>query len=217
VLFLDSSLPEEITEIGSWGVISGITTNPLIISRECGNVDLETHIRRILALSSGPVSVELTTERFDEMLAEALRYHEWDRARVCIKVPFGEVGLKVQHQLVQRGVSTNVTCMMSFNQMYLAALGGATYVSLFSGRIRDMGYDALPIIHEVRQILDREQLPSRIIVGSIRHFMDVNEALQAGAHIVTVPPAILRKMLWNPNTEATIRQFNDAWRNRDHK
>ncbi len=103
---------------------------------------------------------------------------------------------------------------MSFNQAYLAALAGATYVSLFSGRIRDMGYDVEPVILETRSILDREELDSKIIVGSIRHMMDVNEALQAGAHIVTVPPAILRKMLWNPRTDETIREFNTAWANR---
>jgi transaldolase len=104
--------------------------------------------------------------------------------------------------------------MMSFNQAYLAALAGGTYVSIFSGRIRDMGYDVRPVIAQTRSQIDRESLPSRIIVGSIRHFMDANEALDAGAHIVTVPPAILRKMLHNPKTDETIREFNAAWANR---
>ena len=165
-------------------------------------------------MSTGPVSVELVSETYDEMLAEALTYHEWDRQRICIKIPFGEHGLRVQHQLAQRGVPTNVTCIMSFNQLYLASLAGATYVSLFLGRVRDMGYDALIIIQEMRGVLEREELASKIVIGSVRHPIDVSEALQAGAHIVTVPPAILRKMLWNPNTERTIAQFSEAWKNR---
>jgi transaldolase len=214
VLFLDSSEPNEIREIFSWGVISGITTNPLILSREAGAQDLEPRIRDVLHASRGPVSVELTHEAEADMLNEAATYHAWDPQRVCIKVPFSEVGLKVLSQLVQRGISTNMTCMMSFNQAYLASLAGATYVSLFSGRIRDMGYDARPIIRETRAILDREGLRSQILIGSIRHLMDVNEALQDGAHVVTVPPPILRKMLWNPRTESTIEEFNTAWRNR---
>jgi transaldolase len=77
-----------------------------------------------------------------------------------------------------------------------------------------MGYDVRPIIAEIRAILDRESLSTRLLVGSIRHLMDVNEALQDGAHIVTVPPPILRKMLWNPRTESTIQEFNDAWKRR---
>ena len=214
MLFLDSSEPSEIREIFSWGVVAGITTNPLILSREAGAQDLEPRIRDVIAASRGPVSVELTHETEAEMLSEAATYYAWDPARVCIKVPFSELGLKVLSQLVQRGMSTNMTCMMSFNQAYLASLAGATYVSLFSGRIRDMGYDARPIIRETRAILDREGLKSQILIGSIRHLMDVNEALQDGAHVVTVPPAILRKMLWNPRTESTIEEFNTAWRNR---
>jgi transaldolase len=216
-LFLDSSEPQEIKELFSWGVVSGVTTNPLILAREAGDVDLQERIREVCEVSSGPVSVELTAETEKEMLDEALRYYAWSSDRITIKVPFSETGLKVLHQLVGRGVATNVTCMMSFNQMYLAALAGASYISIFSGRVRDMGYDVRPIIRETRTILDREALASQIIVGSVRHLMDVNEALQDGAHIVTVPPTILRNMLHHPRTESTIREFNDAWKNRGKK
>lgn len=214
MIFLDSSDPKEIKDISAWGVVAGVTTNPLIIAREAGNVDLEARIREILAVSEGHVSVELTTETEQAMLDEAEGYRAWDPARICIKVPFSETGLRVLHKLVRRGVPTNVTCLMSFNQAYLAALAGATYVSIFSGRVRDMGYDVRPIIQETRAILDRENLGSRIIVGSVRHLMDVNEGLQAGAHILTVTPPILRKMLWNPRTDETIREFNTAWAKR---
>jgi len=214
MIFLDSSDPKEIKDITAWGVLSGITTNPLIIAKEGGNVDLETRIKEVIEVSRGDVSVELTTETEKAMLDEAAKYHAWNPKRVCIKVPFGETGLRVLHSLATRGVRTNVTCMMSFNQAYLAALAGATYVSLFAGRVRDMGYDIRPIIQETRAILDREKLESKIIVGSIRHMMDVNEGLQCGGHIITVPPAILRKMLWNPRTDETIREFNTAWANR---
>ena len=81
-------------------------------------------------------------------------------------------GFACLHSLATRGVRTNVTCMMSFNQAYLAALAGATYISIFAGRVRDMGYDIRPIIQETRNILDREKLESKIIVGSIRHMME---------------------------------------------
>jgi transaldolase len=214
MIFLDSSDPKEIKDISAWGVLAGVTTNPLIIARECGNIDLEKRIKEIIEVSKGDVSVELTTETEGAMLEESARYLAWNPSRVCIKVPFSEIGLRVLHQLASRGVRTNVTCLMATNQAYLAALAGGTYVSIFSGRIQDMGYDARPIIASTRQLIDREKLASQIIVGSIRHMMDVNEALEAGAHILTVPPPILRKMLWHPRTEETIREFNTAWANR---
>ncbi|MGA2449540.1 MAG: transaldolase family protein [Polyangiaceae bacterium] len=213
-LFIDSSQPKEIQELFSWGVLSGVTTNPLIIAREAPDADLGERIRAIVAVSTGDVSVELTTETEREMIEESLQYHAWEPRRITIKVPFSETGLKVLHQLVKRGIKTNVTCLMAMNQAYLAALAGATYVSIFSGRVRDMGYDVRPVIASTREILEREDLDSKIIVGSMRHLMDVNEALEAGAHIPTVTPPILRKMVWNPRTIETIAEFNTAWRNR---
>jgi transaldolase len=213
-LFIDSSDPKEIKALFSWGAFSGVTTNPLIISRESPGADLAEVIREVLTVSTRDVSVELTTEDEEAMIAEALGYHAWDSKRITVKVPFSEVGLRVLHRLAARGVRTNLTCLMAFNQAYLAALAGATYVSVFSGRIRDMGYDARPVIEATRRALDREGLQARIITGSIRHLMDVNEALEAGAHVVTVPPPILRKMVWNPRTIETIAEFNEAWRNR---
>ena len=97
--------------------------------------------------------------------------------RICIKVPFSEIGLRVLHALATRGVHTNVTCMMSFNQAYLAALAGATYISIFAGASATWATTSAPIIQETRDMLDRERLESKIIVGSMRHMMDVNEAL----------------------------------------
>jgi transaldolase len=216
-LFIDSSDPKEVKDLYAWGVLSGVTTNPLIIAKEAPDADLAERIREVLAVSWGDVSVELTTETEAEMMQEALGYHVWDPARITIKVPFSETGLRVLHQLVKRGIKTNVTCLMAMNQAYLAALAGATYVSLFSGRVRDMGYDVRPVIASTREIIDREGLQSKIIVGSMRHLMDVNEALESGAHVPTVTPPILRKMVWNPRTIETIAEFNNAWRNRPKK
>lgn len=214
MLFLDSSEPAEIRDVFAWGVVSGVTTNPLILARE-KTTDLEPRIREVLAASSGPVSIELLAEDAPGMLAEADVYLSWDPARVVIKVPFSEAGLRVTHALARREVRVNVTCCMSFNQAYLAALAGGTYISIFSGRVRDMGYDVRPVIAATRDQIDREGLEAQIIVGSIRHLMDVNEALEAGAHIVTVSPGILRKMLDNPKTDQTIREFAEAWHGRE--
>ena len=216
-LFIDSSDPKEIKDLFAWGVLSGVTTNPLIIAKEAPDADLGERIREVIAVSWGDVSVELTTETEKEMLEESLQYHAWDPARITVKVPFSEIGLRVLHQLVKRGIKTNVTCLMAMNQAYLAALAGATYVSIFSGRVRDMGYDVKPVITSTRNILDREGLKSKIIVGSMRHMMDVNEALECGAHVPTVTPPILRKMVWNPRTIETINEFNTAWRDRAKK
>ena len=61
-LFIDSSDPKEIKDLFAWGVLSGVTTNPLIIAKEAPDADLGERIREVLAVSWGDVSVELTTE-----------------------------------------------------------------------------------------------------------------------------------------------------------
>jgi transaldolase len=212
-IFIDSSNVTEIEEIVRWGIIRGATTNPKIICQDKISGDLKPVIERIIGLVKGPVSVEVTEDKFDEMVAQAEKFASWDREHVVIKVPIGEDALKVTHTLESElGIKTNVTCMMSFNQAYLAALAGATYVSIFFGRIRDMGYDPQEVIASTREMIDDEDLKAQIITGSIRHPMDVNAALLAGSHIVTVTPPILKKMLWNPGSESTVAEFNKIWR-----
>jgi transaldolase len=212
-IFIDSSNPSEIEEIVRWGIISGATTNPKIICQDgvCG--ELKPVIMRIVELVQGPVSVEVTEEDFDGMIAQAKTIAARDKKHIVIKVPISQNGLRAVNVLENElGIKTNVTCMMSFNQAYLAALAGATFVSIFYGRIRDMGYRAEDVISQTAQLIERERLKARIITGSIRHLMDVNEALLAGAHVVTVTPPILKKMLWNPSSESTIEEFNRIWR-----
>src|ERR1700689_4834066 len=96
-LFIDSSDPKEIKDLFAWGVLSGVTTNPLIIAKEQPNAVLSEVVREVLSVSWGDVSVELTTETEKEMLEESAQYLAWDPARICIKVPFSEIGLRVLH------------------------------------------------------------------------------------------------------------------------
>jgi transaldolase len=214
-LFIDTSDLNELRECVAMGLCAGVTTNPLIMLREAKGVDLKQRILDIVEISHAPTSVELTSETEAEMLAEAREYRAWDPRHVVIKVPMSLTGLKIIRALEREGTPCNATCLMAFNQAYMAAQAGATYISIFAGRVKDMGYDPFPIISEAREAIAREGWKAKIIVGSIRHIQDVNDSLRAGAHIVTVPPPILRKMAWNPRTEETTREFNDAWKRRN--
>lgn len=217
-IFIDSSNVAEVEEITRWGIISGATTNPKIICQDGLSEGLEGTIKKIVDLVKGPVSVEVTEEDAEGMVQQAKEFAAWDPENIVIKVPIGQEGLKVVNTLENElGIKTNVTCMMSFNQAYLASLAGATYVSIFFGRIKDMGYDPREVIADTREMIDRENLKAQIITGSIRHLMDVNEAFLAGAHIVTITPPILKKMTWNPRSESTIEEFNEIWRDMKEK
>ena len=215
-IFIDTANLEEIREIKRWGVISGVTTNPKIVSKESG-ISLKKRILEICDIINGPISVELVNENAEDMIKEAEEYSSW-HTNIVIKVPMNEIGLEVINVLErEKNIRTNVTVIMAANQALLAALAGGTYVSLFLGRIGDMGYDGLQVIKETKTMLIEQQLPSKIIVGSIRHLLDINKSILAGADIITVPYKFFKTMASNPKSAETINEFNSIWRDMREK
>jgi len=212
-IFIDSSKFEEIEKYLKWGIAAGVTTNPKILAsdKSISPDQLKTEIIKIVNLVKAPVSVELVTENTEAMIAEAKEYSSWAPKHITIKVPICSEGMPVIRELSKEGIPTNVTCLMNFNQAYFAAIAGASFVSLFVGRIRDMGYDPYTEISKTSEMLDREGLKSKIIAGSIRHHQDVADALQAGAHVVTVTPQVLEKTITNPQTDRTVKEFANMW------
>jgi transaldolase len=216
-IFVDSANLAEIEEALVRGFVAGITTNPSILARE-ERTDFTEHIRRIIDLVRRhgrdiPLSVEVFVEDPAEMLDQALKFvAAFQYPALSIKVPIGWEELRVIAELRRRDIAVNCTCCMSVNQACLAALAGANYVSLFYNRIRDTGYDARSVVAETVRMFRQGGLASEIIVGSIRHFQDVNEAMAAGADIVTVPPKFFRPMTEHPKTTEAVQQFLTEFR-----
>jgi len=212
-LFVDTANLRDLETALQRGFPSGVTTNPSILAKE-ERRDYREHIRDMISILAAagreiPLSVEVFTTDCDAMIRQAEEFVSefGDYEGLTIKVPVGWDELRVISALANKGVPVNATCAMSVNQALLAANAGARYVSLFWGRVRDMGYDAGVVVADVRQILDRAAASTEIIVGSIRHLMDVNQAVLAGAHIVTVPPPFLVKMSEHPKTDEAVQQF----------
>ena len=209
-IFIDSADPKQIESWLAQGVVDGATTNPSIMFKD-GVTDLEEGARKLAALlGDRPLSVEVTTNDREAMLKEAREFATWAR-NIIVKIPvvneFGESCLGVIHRLTQEGIGVNATALLSFNQAILAAKAGATYVSIFAGRVADEGNDPAVVIRNVRNWLDQWEYPAQIIVGSIRTVMDIQNAALAGAHIITIPPQFLLKMVDHRYTRETVRQF----------
>jgi transaldolase len=212
-LFVDSANLHDIEEALKRGFPRGVTTNPSILSKE-ERRDFGSHIRDIIALlrrydGSLPLSVELFTTDPSAMITQAGQFLSefGDYENLYIKVPIGWHELQVIHEIRRLGGRVNCTCCMSFNQAVMAASAGANYVSLFWGRIRDTGYDAASVVRQVRETFTRSGCSTEIIVGSIRQMVDVNEAIQAGADIVTVPPKFFPDLCSHPKTTEAVEQF----------
>jgi transaldolase len=217
-LFIDTANLEELEQALQRGFISGVTTNPSILSKEQRG-DFRLHINNLIRLLQKhdhdlPLSVEVFTTEPEGMIQQAREFveHFGHYANLYIKVPIGWNELGVIAELRRRDIKVNCTCCMSYNQAIMAVQAGANFVSLFWGRIRDMGHDAGPIVRQVHQTLREWQSPSEIIVGSIRHIADINEALQAGADIITVPPKFFPQMCAHPKTDEAVQQFVNDFR-----
>ncbi len=212
-IFIDSANLEEIEESLKRGFPAGITTNPSILAKE-KKCDFRDHIRKIIDLVQKygyniPLSVEVFSADPNEMVRQAEEFvsHFGDYPGLNVKVPIGWDEMGVIYELKKRGIKVNCTCCMSFNQAIMAARAGADFVSLFYGRIRDTGYDAFSVVQQVHAVFSEWNFPSQIIVGSIRHICDINEALQAGADIITVPPKFFKQMVVHPKTDEAVNQF----------
>jgi transaldolase len=217
-LFVDTANLEELEQALQRGFVSGVTTNPSILSKEhCG--DFRLHINHLIRLLQAydrdlPLSVEVFTTEPEQMIVQAQEFveHFGHYANLYIKVPIGWNELTVISKLRRRDIKVNCTCCMSYNQAIMSVQAGANFVSLFWGRIRDIGYDAGSIVRQVHRTLREWQSPSEIIVGSIRHIADINEALQAGADIITVPPKFFPQMCAHPKTDEAVQQFVNDFR-----
>lgn len=209
-LFLDTADIREVQQAAALGIISGVTTNPKLAAQAEPGI-FRDRIAEILACCQGPVSVEVVSESVEDMLAEAREFASWDE-RVAVKIPMSLEGLEVIHKLErEHDTRVNVTCMMNSNQALLAMMAGATYVSLFAGRINDMGYDADVVIRETAEFTERGNFDAEIIAGSMRQVADIQRAFLAGAHIVTTPFKYIPQLCHHPRTIETIDEFKTAW------
>ena len=210
-IFIDSADCREIDKWIRQGVVDGVTTNPSIMFKD-GVYDIEEGARRISALlGERPLSVEVTTNEPAEMIRQGRTLASW-APNIAVKIPIvnedGESCLGVISTLSSEGIRVNTTAILSFNQAVLAGKAGATFVSIFAGRVADEGNDPAIVIANVRRWLDDWEYPAEIIVGSIRTVMDIQNAALAGAHIITIPPQFLPKMVDHRYTRETVRQFN---------
>ncbi len=215
-IFLDTGNLAEIERYHRMGILRGVTTNPTILLKDGvtgGMPGIEKRSKEIARLIAPlPFSVEVTTNDHDTALHQALTFAGWAEnivVKVTIHGPNGELGnLELVQELETKyNIRVNVTAMMSAQQCFLAALAGGSYVSIFGGRVNNMGYNACGEITKLRKLLDQFELKSRIIVGSTREVLNVVEWLEAGAHIVTVVPDLLKGMIVHPYSKETVQMF----------
>ena len=203
-IFMDTASIEEIRRGAALGVVDGVTTNPSLLARE--GVQYRDRVLEICSVVDGPISAECISTDLEPLLAEARRIAAW-HPNVVVKVAMGEVGLQAIKQLAKEGIKVNTTLIFSPNQALLAAKAGAAYVSPFVGRLNDAGHDGMAVVRESVRIFEAFHLSTQVLAASIRGPRDVTECALAGAHVATIPTAVLFQMVQHPLTDRGIEIF----------
>ncbi|MDI1496340.1 MAG: transaldolase [Cenarchaeum symbiont of Oopsacas minuta] len=209
-IFLDTANMEEIRKYNKMGLLDGITTNPTLLSREIGE-NPHTVMKDIAKLVGGDVSLEVISLKSEDMVKEGKTLRQYGQ-NVVVKCPMTGEGLRACAELTAQGIPVNITLIFSANQALLAAKAGARYVSPFIGRLDDIGQNGMQIIRDIRLIFSNYKMTTQILVASVRHPIHVLEAAKAGADVVTLPPAVLGKMLKHPLTDLGIEMFLADWK-----
>jgi transaldolase len=168
-------------------------------------------IDEICAIVPGPVSVEVVSTDADGMVTEGEDLASIAK-NIVVKVPMTREGLKATKRLSEKGIGVNVTLVFSAPQALLAAKAGARYVSPFVGRLDDISHEGMEVVAQIVAMFKIYPFPTEVLAASIRHPMHVIKAAQVGAHVATLPYAVLEQLLKHPLTDIGLERFLADWR-----
>ena len=212
-LFLDTANLDEIRQGIRLGVISGVTTNPSLASKE-GIGDLEAYrltVQEVARMVEGPISAEVVSTEMEEMLLEARAIAAWAPS-VVAKIPSTLAGFEAMATISGEGIRINQTLCFSVNQALLGAHAGASFVSPFVGRLDDEGQDGMEVVADIVSMFKEYNIKTKVLAASIRSPLHCVVAAKAGAHIATLPLKVLMQMAHHPLTDVGVARFSQDWK-----
>src|SRR5262252_6007417 len=196
-IFLDSANINELREGVAMGLVDGCTTNPSLIAKE--KRPFRPLVEEICSIVPGDVSLEVVATDFEGMVKEGQELAQV-AANVVVKCPLTKDGLKAVKHLSGEGIRVNQTLCFSATQALLSAKAGASYISPFLGRLDD-----------ICQIYRNYDFKTQVLAASIRNPLHVVDAAKAGAHVATMPFAVLEMLMKHPLTDIGLKKFLDDW------
>jgi len=208
--FVDTADINDIKDLAATGLLDGVTTNPSLIMKS--GKEFIPLIEEICSVVAGPVSAEVAATDYETMIKEGRKLARI-ADNIAVKVPLTPDGLKVCKELSDNGTMVNVTLCFSSAQAILAAKAGASFISPFVGRLDDLAGDGMNLIAEICAIYENyPDFATEVLVASVRHPMHIVESALLGAHVVTCPPDVIRKLYKHPLTDSGLKAFEEDWK-----
>ncbi|KRT71492.1 MAG: fructose-6-phosphate aldolase [Candidatus Rokubacteria bacterium RIFCSPLOWO2_02_FULL_68_19] len=207
-IFLDTASVSELKEGVAMGILDGCTTNPSLIAKE--KRPFRPLVEEICSIVPGPVSLEVVATDFEGMVKEGKELAQI-APNVVVKCPLTKDGLKAVKRLTGEGIKVNQTLCFSASQALLSAKAGATYISPFLGRLDDISHVGMDLIRQILSIYANYGFKTQVLAASIRNPLHVVDAALAGAHVATIPFAVLEQLTKHPLTDIGLKKFLDDW------
>ena len=202
--FIDTGDVKEVREAHAMGLVDGVTTNPSLIAKS--GRKYKDVVVEICELVNGPISAEVLSTTYDEMMAEARVWHKLHK-NIVVKLPLIPDGLKAVRTCTQEGIRTNVTLCFSPNQALLAAKAGASYISPFIGRLDDISETGMELIQKIVTIYENYDFSTEVLVASVRNPTHVVDAALIGADVCTIPFSVMLQLAKHPLTDVGLAKF----------
>jgi len=202
--FIDTANIDQIRDANELGILDGVTTNPSLVAKE--GRDHDELLAEICEIVDGDVSAEVLATETDAMVEEARRLAAM-AANIVVKLPTTPDGLKACKVCSAEGIKVNMTLIFNPMQAVMCAKAGAAYVSPFIGRLDDIQHEGMYLVQRLVTIFRNYEFDTQILVASVRHPLHAVEAAELGADVVTLPHAVIRKLLTHPLTDIGLERF----------
>ncbi|WP_054707083.1 transaldolase family protein [Bacillus sp. JCM 19041] len=209
-LLMDGADVEAFRSLSQFLPLDGVTTNPSILAKNT-TISAEEQLVQIneVLSSDQPLHIQPVAETVDGIRKEAEQISNAFEREVCIKVPVSKEGMKAIKHLAQDGVKITATGIFTVQQAFLAAKAGASYVAPYVNRIDIQHGNSIDVLRRIRQLFDMYGMPARILAASFKNIRQIEEAMLAGVHEVTVSPDLLEVLLNHQGTDAAVKQFTN--------
>ncbi len=207
-IFLDTANVGELRDGVAMGLVDGCTTNPSLIAKE--KRPFRPLVEEICSIVPGDVSLEVVATDFEGMVKEAKELAQV-APNVVVKCPLTKEGLKAVKRLSGEGIRVNQTLCFSATQALLSAKAGASYISPFLGRLDDISAVGMDLVRDICQIYRNYGFKTQVLAASIRNPLHVVDAAKAGAHVATMPFAVLEMLIKHPLTDIGLKKFLEDW------
>lgn len=210
---LDTANIEEIRTYAAVYPILGVTSNPSIVKKE-GKISFFDHFKEIRKIIGEDKSlhIQVTAADWETMVREGKTLLEKVDEKVFVKVPVTEQGLKAIKMLKEMDISVTATAIYTKIQGYMAMECGADYLAPYYNRMENMDIDAFHTIHSLACQIDRWHYNTKIVAASFKNMGQVNMALEAGAHAVTVQPELFHAAFSMPAIGKAVDDFQKDWK-----